>query len=141
MNKFHTRYGCQVYADGELIFDGSLTIQKYSAKEKKYTCNLVNIKVNTLEDIFGDSVLSSLHWDIDFDGAPTINDVNYDTDTKYYFPLVSYGVFQKNYVSKDSVGSVYTAKNRIDKYNKWLIEIIYTSMNLVETMNRAIESK
>ena len=141
LNKFHTRYKAEVYADGELIFDGSLTIQKYSAKEKKYTCNLVNIKVNTLEDIFGDSVLSSLHWDIDFDGAPTINDVNYDTDTKYYFPLVAYGVFQKNYVSTDSVGSVYTAKNRIDKYNKWWVESFYPSLNVVETMKRAFESK
>ena len=141
LNKFQTRYNSQVYADGELIFDGSLTVQKYSAKEKKYTCNLVNIKVNTLEDIFGDSVMSSLHWDIDFDGAPTINDVNYDTNTKYYFPLVAYGVFQKNYVSTDSVGSVYTAKNRIDKYNKWWVESFCPSLNVVETMKRAFESK
>lgn len=141
LNKFQTRYNSQVYADGELIFDGSLTVQKYSAKEKKYTCNLVNIKVNTLEDIFGDSVMSSLHWDIDFDGAPTINDVNYDTNTKYYFPLVAYGVFQKNYVSTDSVGSVYTAKNKIDKYNKWWVESFCPSLNVVETMKRAFESK
>ena len=29
LNKFRARYASQVYADGELIFDGSLTIQKY----------------------------------------------------------------------------------------------------------------
>lgn len=142
LNKFHTRYKAEVYADGELIFEGSLTIQKYSAKEKKYTCNLVNIKVNTLEDIFGDSVMTSLHWDIDFDGAPTINDANYDVfDTKYYFPLVSYGVFQKNYISTDAVGSIYTAKSKIDKYNKWWVDSFYPSLNVVETMKRAFESK
>ena len=27
LNKFHTRYKAEVYADGELIFDGSLTVQ------------------------------------------------------------------------------------------------------------------
>lgn len=141
LNKFHTRYSAEVYADGELIFDGSLTIQKYSTKDRKYTCNLVNIKVNTLEDIFGESVMTSLHWDVDFDGAPTINDINYDTNTKYYFPLVAYGVFQKDYVSSDSVGNIYTAKNRIDKYNKWWIESFYPSLNVVETLKRAFESK
>lgn len=141
LNKFHTRYSAEVYADGELIFDGSLTIQKYSTKDKKYTCNLVNIKVNTLEDIFGDSVMTSLHWDVDFDGAPTINDINYDTNTKYYFPLVSYGVFQKDYVSSDSVGNVYTAKSKIDKYNKWWVESFYPSLNVVETLKKAFESK
>ena len=141
LNKFHTRYSAEVYADGELIFDGSLTIQKYSTKEKKYTCNLVNIKVNTLEDIFGESVMTSLHWDVDFDGAPTINDINYDTNTKYYFPLVAYGVFQKDYVSSDSVGNMYTAKSKIDKYNKWWVESFYPSLNVVETLKRAFESK
>ena len=46
INKFHTRYSAQVYSDGNLIFDGSLTIQKYDAKNKMYSCNLVNIKRN-----------------------------------------------------------------------------------------------
>jgi len=95
INKFHARYPSQVYADGHMIFDGSLTIQKYSAKDKMYTCNLVNIKINTLEEIFGDMMMTDLKWEVPFDGAPTINSVNSDYTTKYYFPLVSYGVFQK----------------------------------------------
>lgn len=141
-NKFRARYPAEVYADGDLIFDGSLTIQKYSAKDKEYTCNLVNIKINTLDEIFGDMVLTDLKWMIPFDGAPTINQVNSENYiTPYFFPLVSYGVFQKNYVSKDEVGATYTPKHTIDKYNKWWIESFYPSLNVVETMKKAFEQK
>ena len=141
LNKFRARYASQVYADGELIFDGSLTIQKYSAKDKKYTCNLVNIKVNTLEEIFGEETLTSLKWYVPFSGASTIDEINYDTETPYFFPMVAYGVFQKDYVSTDAVGSTYTPKSTIDKYNKWWIESFYPSLNVVETMRKAFESK
>jgi len=142
MNKFRARYPSQVYADGHLIFDGSLTIQKYSAKDKMYTCNLVNIKINTLDEIFGDMVLTDLKWMIPFDGAPTINQVNNENYiTPYFFPLVSYGVFQKNYVTKDEVGATYTPKHTLDKYNKWWIESFYPSLNVVETMRKAFQQK
>ena len=141
INKFHARYSSQVYADGRLIFDGSLTVQKYNTKSKMYTCNLVNIKINTLDEIFGDMKMTDLKWMIDFDGAPTINSVNSDYSTKYFFPLVSYGVFQKKAVSTDEVGSTYTAKHTLDKYNKWWIESFYPSLNVVETMKKAFESK
>lgn len=141
LNKFNARYSSQVYADGRLIFDGSLTVQKYDAKDKMYTCNLVNIKINTLDEIFGDMKITDLKWMIDFDGAPTINSVNSDYNTKYFFPLVSYGVFQKKAVSTDEVGSTYTAKHTLDKYNKWWIESFYPSLNVVETMKKAFESK
>jgi len=141
INKFHARYPSQVYADGHMIFDGSLTIQKYSAKDKMYTCNLVNIKINTLEEIFGDMMMTDLKWEVPFDGAPTINSVNSDYTTKYYFPLVSYGVFQKKYVTKDEVAATYTPKHNLDKYNKWWIESFYPSLNMVETMKKAFENK
>lgn len=141
MNKFHARYPAQVYADGIMLFDGSLTIQGYNAKEKIYKCNLVNIKVNSLEEIFGDMVLTDLKWEVPFSGAPTINDVNADMSTKYFFPLVSYGVFQKNYVTKDEVGATYTPKHDIDKYNKWWVESFYPSLNMIEIMKKAFEQK
>ena len=141
VNKFHARYATEVYADGTLIFEGSLTIQKFSTKEKKYTCNLVSIKVNTLEDIFGEMKLTDLKWNVPFSGAPTINSVNADENAKYFFPLVCYGAFQKNYVTADSVGATYTPKSMIDKYNKWWVESFYPSLNVVETMRKAFESK
>lgn len=153
MNKFRARYPAEVYADGHLIFDGSLTIQKYSAKDKMYSCNLVNIKINTLEEIFGDAVMTDIgsgidisetdkgHWYVPFDGAPTIDSVNWDAYSNYFFPLVSYGVFQKNYVTKDEVGATYTPKHTLDKYNKWWVESFYPSLNVVETMRKAFEWK
>lgn len=143
INKFHARYPTQVYADGKLIFDGSLTIQKYNAKEKMYTCNLVNIKVNTLDDIFGDMKLSDLKWLIDFDGAPTINQVNANESTKFFFPFACYGMgqFQKRYVEKDEVAASYTPKHTLDKYNSWWVDSFYPSLNVVEMMKRAFESK
>lgn len=141
LNKFHARYSCQVYADGTLIFDGSLTIQKYSARDKMYTCNLVNIKINTLDEIFGDMKMTDLKWMVDYEGASTINAVNADGSTKYFFPLVSYGVFQKNYITKDEVGATYTPKHDLDKYNKWWNESFYPSLNVMEVMRRAFESK
>lgn len=141
INKFHARYSAQVYADGSLIFDGSLTVQKYDAKDKMYTCNLVNIKIDTLNEIFGDEKMTDLKWMVDFDGASTINSVNSDLSTKYYFPFVSYGVFQKTPVSVDEVGGTYTPKHTLDKYNKWWVETFYPSLNVVETMKKAFESK
>ena len=128
VNKFHARYPAEVYADGNIIFDGSLTIQKYNAKEKMYECNLVNIKINTLEEIFGDTKMADLKWLVGFDGATTINSVNSNMSSKYYFPLVSYGVFQKNYASKDEVSATYTSKFDLDKYNKWWVESFYPSL-------------
>lgn len=141
INKFRARYKSQIYADGTPIFDGSLTIQKYNAKDKMYTCNLVNFKVNTLDEIFGETKLTDLHWDVDFDGASTINEINADYNSKYFFPLVSYGVFQKKWKTKDDVAAEYTPKHDIDKYNKWWIESFYPSLNVMETVKRAFEAK
>lgn len=142
LNKFHARYPAEVYADGELIFDGSLTIQKYNAKDKMYSCNLVNIKINTLEEIFGDAVMTDINnWNVPFSGAPTINSVNDDPTTNYFFPLVSYGVFQKEFVTKDEVAATYTPKHDLDRYNKWWVESFYPSLNVLETMKKAFEWK
>ena len=153
MNKFHARYPAEVYADGTLIFDGSLTIQKYSAKNKSYSCNLVSIKINTLEEIFGEAVMTEIgsginieetdkgHWYVPFDGAPTINSVNYNTQSKYFFPLVSYGVFKKEFVTKDEVAATYTPKHDLDRYNKWWVDSFCPSLNVLETMKKAFEWK
>lgn len=140
LNKFHARYPAQVYSDGELLFDGSLTVQSY--KNKQYTCNLVNIKINTIDEIFGEMKMTNLHWDVDFNGAPSINAAN-SGDSKYYFPFVCYGMgqFQKTYVTKDEVGGTYTPKHQIDKYNKWWVDSFFPSLNVLETMKRAFEQK
>ena len=140
-NKFHTRYSAQVYSDGTIIFDGSLTIQKYDAKDKMYTCNLVNIKINTLDDIFGDDVLTDAKWLIDFNGVDTMNAINNDFNSKYYFPFICYGAFYKNWVTKDEVDAEYTSKYLIDKYNQWWISDFYPSLNVLEEIKKCFEWK
>lgn len=138
MNKFHTRYDAQVYADGTLLFNGSLTIKKYS--KGFYECNLVNVKVNSLSEIFGEDKMTDMKWMVDFDGADTINYVNQRLETDYYFPFVSYGVFQKKSYDDNGLEN-YTPKHTIDKYNKWWIESFYPSMKVMEMMKRCYEEK
>lgn len=143
LNKFRSRYSAQVYADGSLIFNGSLTVQKYDAKEKMYTCNLVNIKISTLEDIFGEDVLTDVKWMVDFYGASTINSVNNNTERKYFFPLISYGSFIKEPVSADTYGvqDEYTSKYLIDDTNKFWVDSFYPSLNMLEEVKRCFEYK
>ena len=138
-NKFRTRYNCEVYSDGDLLFEGSAIVREFS--DNKYTLNLVNIKVDALSDIFGEAKLTDIPWYVDFSGATTINEVNGDESTKYFFPLVSYGVFQKVPYYSDDVANDYTSKFSLDKYNRWWNESFYPSMNVLETMKRAFEWK
>lgn len=137
INKFHARYEAEVYADGINIFTGSLTVNKYNYNEKVYECNLVNIKIYSLEDIFGEKTLNQVHWELPFDGATTINRINNDASTKVYFPFLSYGCFQKYPVYEDEVGADYTSKFEIDKYNKWWIDSFYPSLNCMEYIKKA----
>ena len=144
INKFHARYSAQVYSDGNLIFDGSLTIKSYDGKDKMYNCNLVNIKINTLEEIFDEDVLTDVKWYVDFDGASTINSVNADLSTKYYFPLVSYGAFQKQPLQADADDPAldkYSSIYQIDSTNKWWLSSFYPSLNMLEEVKKCFEWK
>lgn len=138
-NKFRRRYDAEVYAEGILIFSGSLTVNAYENGE--YSCNLVSIKVNSNSDIFGDSTLNEITVYVPFEGASTINAVNASTSSQYYFPLVSYGAFVKDPYAKDEVGADYTPKGTIDKYNKFWYESFYPSVNVLETVRRAYQMK
>lgn len=94
INKFQNTYDCEVYSDEVLIFSGSLRIQ--SIKKGFYNVNLVNIKINTVDEIFGDMKLNELDWKIPFIGIGSINTHNANANSKVIFPLVSYGVFRRN---------------------------------------------
>lgn len=150
LNKFHTRWDAELIADGNLIFKGSLTLN--SVKDKMYHVNLVSVKNYSLEEIFGESTMNEIKngdgtlWSIPFNGAGS-SDSPYTID--YYnanikdvcFPLVSYGVFQKDAINKDEFGSEYSSKFDIDKYNRWYIESFYPSVSMVETVRKAFEWK
>lgn len=146
LGKFHCRWTAEVIADGDKIFEGSLTLNSY--KNKTYKVNLVSVKNNSLDDIFGEATLYDISgtrtdqkWYIDFDGAPTINAYNASGDSSVMFPLVSYGVFQKDPVSQDEVASDYTSKYDLDKYNRWWVESFSPSLSMVETMRKCFEYK
>ena len=141
LNKFHGRYSAVVVADGDEIFRGSMIVEKYDASKKMYSCNLVNVKTNTLEDIFGEKKLTDYKWMIDYSGATTINSVNSDMTSKYYFPFLSYGVFQKDYVTSDKVGETYTSKFLIDKYCKFYHSSFFPSINVSEELRKLLEAE
>lgn len=140
-NKFHSRYSAQVYADGELIFDGSLTVQGYDGSSRTYECNLVNVKINTVEEMFSGDTLTDIPWSVPFSGAETINSVNADASKDYFFPMVCYGAFQKVPYNSDEVANDYTSRFVIDKYNRWWNESFFPSLSVTGLLRRAFEWK
>lgn len=139
-NKFHQRYTAELYADGNLIFQGTLTLNSY--KDGMYSCNLVNVKIYSLDEIFSGMTMNKIEgMEIDFSGVTSMNAMNQESNPIATFPLVSYGAFQKDPVSADTVGATYTSKFDLDKYNRWYVESFYPSINMVETLKKAFESK
>ena len=139
LNKFHNKWNAEVYADGTLIFEGTLTISAY--KDGKYTCNLVIIKIYSLETIFGDDTMNKIDWKVPYDGFETMNAINGNQASKYYFPLVSYGVFEKDPYNKDEIANDYTSKFQFDEWNKWYYSSFYPSLNMLETLKKCFEYK
>ena len=113
VGKFGKNYSCEVYADGELIFSGTLRLKSIEADV--YKCNLVSIKQNKIEDIFGDHKMNELKWYIPFVGIDSINITNQSDTSDYFFPFVSYGCFQKEPEAKYGDVNVYTGKFDLDK--------------------------
>ena len=156
LNKFRPRWDAELYADGNLIFSGTLTLN--SVKDRMYNVNLVSVKVNSLDDIFGEAVMTDIKinpdgdkWEIPFNGAGfetspyTIDYYNKECaegrNSEVCFPLISYGVFEKDPVYNDDVGSTYTSKYDLDKYNRWYVESFFPSISMLETMKKAFEWK
>ena len=132
LNKFRRRLNAEVYADGILIFEGTIVINGY--KEKKYSCNLVSVKTYSLEDIFGDKTMNQIKWEIPFEGATdrqySMDYYNGMVDSDVKFPIVSYGAFPKDPYFKDDSGGDYTPLHDLDRWNKWYIETFYPSPKL-----------
>lgn len=138
-NKFHERYKAEVYADGFVIFSGTITIN--GVKDDKYQLNLVSVKVYSLDEIFGDMTMNKIKdWKIDFNGPVTINNYNNEDNPDVVFPLVSYGVFEKNPYYHDNVADDYTSKFDFDEYNAWYVESFYPSHKMLTTLKKAFES-
>ena len=139
-NKFSGRFKCDVYADNIQIFEG--TIKVTSVEEGQFKCNLFQTKVNTLETIFGESTMNEINWKVPFKGTETINEVNSDMSTKYFFPLVAYRLFNKvPWNETDSGNRQYTDKYLIDNSNRFYYNSFVPSLNLVELLKKACELK
>ena len=139
-DKFHQRYNAEVYADGIVIFTGTITIN--SIKDNKYSLNLVSVKVYSLDEIFGDMTMDKIKdWKIDFNGVDSINAYNASQSPDVVFPFVSYGVFQKEPYNTDEVSDDYTSKFDLDEYNMWYVESFYPSHKMLTTLKKAFESK
>ena len=138
-NKFHPRWNAEVYADGHMIFQGSLTINSF--KDNKYNVNLVQVKTYSLDDIFGDAKLTDIPWYVPYDGIESVNEYNDMVQDEVTFPLISYGAFQKSPIYTDEVGNTYTSKFDLDKYNRWWYESFYPSLNMMTTIRKAFEWK
>lgn len=146
LNKFHQRLNAEVYADGELIFEGTLTLNSY--KNKMYSCNLVSVKVYSLDEIFGDSTLTQIDWEVPFAGAGssattyTIDYYNAQENPSFMFPLICYGPFQKEPETvEDGDINIYTSKYELDKYNQWYLEAFKPSIKVIDLLKRAFDYK
>lgn len=139
-NKFNRRYNAILYADGIEIFNGSMKISSIS--DNKAKCNLYVPKLNTIESIFGDTKLNEIDWKVDFDGIETINEVNADLTTKYFFPFIAYNLFNKlpSKVSESGY-EYYTDKKTIDDTCRFYFNSFVPSLNMVETMKKCFELK
>lgn len=140
-NKFNKRFKTHVNVDGILIFDGELILTNVT--NEGYKCNLYINRLNTVDKIFGDSVLSDItNWTMDYNQQETINEINSVDDLKYpdndvFFPLVSYGMFQK----KQNTNGTYTSKFLIDDNALIYNENFYPSINLLKTVKKCFEHK
>lgn len=140
-NKFNTRYGATVIADGITIFEGTLKITGIDNNEFK--CNLYKSKVNTIDNIFGDMTMNQVKWSIPFNGINTINQLNADENSKVFFPLVAYSLFQKSYKydMNNPLADKLSGKYEIDDTNKFYYNSFIPSVNLIELLKKICETK
>lgn len=139
-NKFNRRYRAVLYADSIEIFNGNAKIASYS--DGKYKMNLYVNRLNTIDSIFGDDTMGQVDWKVPFRGNQTINEVNRDLSTKYFFPYVAYALpMKKPYNTTGSGVEYYTDKKTLDKYTKFYYNTFVPSLNLVELVRRCFEHK
>lgn len=137
--KYNKKYDCIVYVDNIEIFNGTLRLA--SATRDTFKCNLVSVKLNKVEDIFGSTTMSELRWEVPFTGADTINSVNSDMTSDYYFPLVCYGAFQKVPDAQQGDYTKYTDLHQFDSTNRWYWETFHPSIRLNELVRRCFAHK
>lgn len=140
-NKFNKRYKAELYSSEVLIFSGSIKIAELNNDEIK--CNLYIPKMNTITDLFGDSTMNMIDWKVDYDGVDTMNAVNADMTTKYFFPYAAYALPSKKSYATTASGKYkkFTDKKAIDEYSYFYFNSFIPSLNLSELMRKCFEHK
>ena len=139
--RFTRHIACKVYADETLVFDGTLSLSGYDASAKVFKCNLVSLKIYTIDSIFEDTPLDAIDWYEPYSGATSINAYNADMGKKVFYPFVAYGVFEKDPFFSDEVADDYTDARELDKWCRFYPETFPPSLNLVETVRRCFSYK
>ena len=141
--KFVRQFKAYVYADNIEIFNGLLRIS--SIGEGQYKCNLISRKNSSIDEIFGESTMNQVRWDVPYVGTATQNAINQQQDPDYFFPLVCYGAFQKDpYMQVNGENTklnYYTSTNLLDKWTKGYNETFVPSPKLIEIIKRMIQQK
>lgn len=141
--KFIRQFNTYVYADEVEIFNGLLRISSIS--DGKYNCNLISMKNNSIDEIFGDSKMNELKWEVPYIGTATQNAINQQDNPDFFFPLVAYGVFQKDpymYINgEDTDLKYFTSTNLLDKWTKFYNETFVPSPKLLELIKKMIQQK
>lgn len=141
--KFVKQFNTYVYADNVEIFNGLLRISSIS--DGNYKCNLISMKNNSIDEIFGDSKMNQVRWEVPYNGTETQNAINEQEDPDYFFPLVAYGAFQKEpylkITGEDSELKYFTSTNLLDKWTKFYNETFVPSPKLIELIKKMIEQK
>lgn len=139
-SKFNKHFKTHINADGMLIFDGDLILQ--SVNREGYKCNLYINRLNTVEKIFGEMKLNEIvGWEVDYNQDETINSYN-EGNIEYgekdiFYPLVSYGMFQKVPIMGESYSSKFLIDNTTTLYN----ENFYPSFNLLSLVEKCFNTK
>ena len=141
--KFVKQFNAYVYADNVEIFNGLLRISSIS--EGNYKCNLISMKNSSIDEIFGDSKMNEIRWEVPYVGTATQNAVNQQDSPDYFYPMVAYGVFQKDpylkVTSGDNSITYYTGTNILDKWVKYYAETFVPSPKLIAIIKKMIEQK
>ena len=141
--KFIKQFNAYVYADNVEIFKGLLRIS--SIGDGNYKCNLISIKNSSIDEIFGDSTMNEIRWDVPYVGTATQNAVNQEDNPDFFFPLVCYGAFQKDpymrITTDDSELKYFTSTNLLDKWTKFYNETFVPSPKIIELIKRMIQQK
>lgn len=133
INKFKRTYNVDINVDYVQTFKGTLQIN--SIDEDGYGCNVYVYKLQSLDDLFEDSTMAAIKWEVDYKQDETINAENAKEQPPIIYPLVSYGQFQK---LSDENGN-YTSIWNIDSTNKLYNENFLPSPNLIQTLKKCFE--